>query len=127
MPPMPSPTSYASNGTTPTPTSSPSSTMARIPINPTESSQPNLQVNGFSSPIKFECSIGYFAGTYEGYWKIYEPYARFGQDDDNEFERLGFAGRISGSKKKVIEKLSWAYSKIRSQGKAITRMAQQLG
>ena len=86
-----------------------------------------MQIPGNSRFITFECSIGYFAGTYEGYWKIYEPYARFGQDDDNEFERLGFAGRISGSKKKVIEKLSWAYSKIRSQGKAITRMAQQLG
>lgn len=86
-----------------------------------------LQVNGFSSPIKFECSIGYFAGTYEGYWKIYEPYGKFGQDSSDEFEIIGFAGRISGSKKKVIEKLSWAYSKIRSQGKAITRMAQQLG
>ena len=87
----------------------------------------NLQIPGNSRFITFECSIGYFAGTYEGYWKIYEPYARFGQDDDNEFEIIGFAGRISGSKKKVIEKLSWAYSKIRSQGKAITRMAQQLG
>jgi hypothetical protein len=87
----------------------------------------DLQNPGNSRFIKFECSIGYFAGTYEGYWRIYEPYGRFGQDDNDEFEALGFAGHISGSKKKVIEGLSWAYSKIRSQGKTITRMAQQLG
>ena len=87
----------------------------------------DLQIPGHSRFIKFECSIGYFAGTYEGYWKIYEPYERFGQDDNDEFESLGFTGRVSGSMKKTIDTLCWTYSKIRSQGKAIARMAQQLG
>ena len=89
----------------------------------------NLWISGSSRFIKFECSIGYFAGTYEGYWKIYEPYGKFGQggDNDDEFESLGFVGHISGSKRKVIEGLSWAYSKIRSQEKTITQMAQTLG
>jgi hypothetical protein len=87
----------------------------------------DLQISGSSRFIKFECSIGYFAGTYEGYWKIYEPYGKFGQDGSGEFENIGFAGHISGSMKKTIATLCSAYSKIRSQGKAITRMAQQLG
>ena len=60
----------------------------------------DLWIDGCSQFIKFECCIGYFAGTYEGYWKIYEPYGKFGQDDNNEFESLGFAGRVSGSKKR---------------------------
>ena len=90
-----------------------------------------LYIKGVGLEMKFSCSIGFFGGQYTADWKVYEPYGAFGQSfadlrERTEFERLGLSGSVSGSRKKVLDKLLWSYSKIRAMDKQLNRMAREV-
>jgi len=90
----------------------------------------SLYIKGVGLEMKFSCSIGFFGGQYTADWKVYEPYGTFGQSfadprERAEFERLGLSGSVEGSRKKVLDKLLWSYSKIRTMDKQLTRMASE--